>query len=228
MATSSVASLNEPVELQALELNAASLPPGFSPVYQRYVLSQQQDLSSIVKKANSAGIGVYEALIRLDEQALVLADHESRLETAESTLADHDQRISKAESDIADHELRITAAETELADHELRITQAETEIADIQGDYVSKSATSTQTLLSPLDVATSFSIDGVKVLGPRQTGWMAGTGTANQGAFNADLTFAVGAAYSQAEVQAIANALIAERQRTLALEQALRNHGLID
>lgn len=228
MATSSVASLNEPVELQALELNAASLPPGFSPVYQRYVLSQQQDLSSIVKKANSAGSGVYEALIRLDEQALVLADHESRLETAESTLADHDQRISKAEADIANHELRITAAETELADHELRITQAETEIADIQGDYVSKSATSTQTLLSPLGVATSFSIDGVKVLGPRQTGWTAGTGSANLGAFNADLTFTVGAAYSQAEVQAIATELVAARQRILALEKALRTHGLIN
>lgn len=228
MATNSAAYLNEPVELQALELNASSLPPGFSPVYQRYVLSQQQDLSSIVKKANSAGSGVYDAFVRLDEQALALADHEARLETAESTLADHDQRISQAESDIADHELRITAAETELADHELRITQAEADISDIQGDYVSKSGTSIQTLLSPLDVATSFSIDGVKVLGPRQTGWTAGTGTANLGAFNADQSFTVGAAYSQAEVQAIATELIAARQRILALEQALRTHGLIN
>jgi len=228
MATNSMASLNEPVELQVLELNASSLPPGFSPVYQRYVLSQQQDLSSIAKKANSAGSAVSGALVRLDEHDLILADHEARLELAEATLADHDQRISKAESDIADHELRITAAETELADHELRITQAETDISDIQSDYVSKSATSAQTLLSSLGVATSFSIDGVKVLGPRQIGWTAGTGTSNLGAFNADQSFTVGAAYSQAEVQAIANALIAERQRTLALERALRAHGLID
>lgn len=228
MATSSMTSLNEPVELQVLELNASSLPPGFSPVYQRYVLSQQQDLSSIAKKANSAGSAVSGALVRLDEHDLILADHEARLEMAEATLADHDQRISKAEADIADHELRITAAETELDDHELRITQAETDITNIQGDYVSKSATSEQVLLSPLGVATSLSINGVKVLGPRQTGWTAGTGTPNLGAFNADQSFTVGATYSQAEVQAIANALIAERQRTLALEQALRNHGLID
>lgn len=228
MATSSMASLNEPVELQVLELNASSLPPGFSPVYQRYVLSQQQDLSSIAKKANSAGSGVYGALVRLDEHDLILADHEARLEMAEATLADHDQRISKAEADIADHELRITAAETELDDHELRITQAETDITNIQGDYVSKSAISAQVLLSPLGVATSLSINGVKVLGPRQTGWTAGTGTPNLGAFNADQSFTVGAAYSQAEVQAIANELIAARKRILALEQAMRTHGQID
>ena len=85
-----------------------------------------------------------------------------------------------------------------------------------------------QVLLSPLDVATSFSINGVKVLGPRQTGWTAGAGTPNKAAFNADLSLPVGAAYSQAEVQAIANALIADRQRTLALEQVLRTNGLID
>ena len=228
MATSSMTSLNEPVELQVLELSASSLPPGFSPVYQRYVLSQQQDLSSIAKKANSAGSGVYGALIRLDEHDLVLADHESRLETAEATLADHDQRITKAESEIADHEVRITAAEAELADHETRITQAETDIADIQADYVSKSETSPQVLLSPLGIATSFSIDGVKVLGPQQTGWTAGTGTPSLGAFNADLPFTVGAAYSQSEVQEIATALLAARRRILALEQALRTHGLID
>lgn len=228
MATSAATSLDEPVELQALELNAGSLPPGFSPVYQRYVLSQQQDMSSIAKKANSAGSGVYGALVRLDEHDLVLADHESRLETAESAIADHEQRIAKAESDIADHELRITAAENELADHELRLTQAEDDISDIQTDYVSKSATSTQTLLSPLGIATSFSIDGVKVLGQQQAGWTAGVGTENLGSFDADLSFTVGAAYSQSEVQAIATELVAARQRILALELAMRTHGLIN
>ncbi len=227
MATSSATSLDEPVEIQALELNAGSLPPGFSPVYQRYVLSQQQDMASIAKKANSAGSGVYQALLRLDEHDLVLADHESRLETAESAIADHEQRITKAESDIADHEIRITAAEAELADHELRLNQAESDITDIKSDYVSKSSTASQTLLSQLGVATSFSIDGVKVLGPQQSGWTAGGGTANLGSFNADLSFTVGAAYSQSEVQTIANELVAARQRILALEQAMRTHGLI-
>ena len=122
---------------------------------------------------------------------------------------------------------RLTTLQDEVADHETRLTQAETDIDDIQADYVSRAATVAQSLASSLGVATSFSIDGVKVLGPRQTGWTAGSGTANLGAFDADQSFTVGAAYSQAEVQAIATELIAARKRILALEQAMRNHGLI-
>ncbi|ECZ6990410.1 phage tail protein, partial [Salmonella enterica] len=67
-----------------------------------------------------------------------------------------------------------------------------------------------------------------KVVGARQTGWTAATGTTNKGAFDADLTFTVSDTYTQSEIQAIANALIAERRRTKALEDALRAHGLID
>lgn len=221
-------SLNEPVTIQAQQINASSLPAGLSPVYQRYILEQALDFSSLAQKANAAGSGAYEAQLKNAEQDSLLEDHEFRLQTAEQTLADHDQRITKAEADIADHEARITAAEAELADHETRIAQAETDITDIKADYVSKSATTLQVLLSPLGVTTSFSVDGVKVLGPQQVGWTAGAGTPNLGAFNADLSFTVGATYSQTEVQAIAAALIADRQRTLALEQALRTHGLID
>ncbi|EBU7629316.1 phage tail protein, partial [Salmonella enterica subsp. enterica serovar Virchow] len=69
---------------------------------------------------------------------------------------------------------------------------------------------------------------GTKVVGARQTGWTAATGTANKGVFNADLTFTVSDTYTQSEIQAIANALIAERRRTKALEDTLRAHGLID
>lgn len=221
-------SLNEPVIIQAQQINASSLPAGLSPVYQRYILDQARDFSGLAQKANAAGSGAYEAQQKNAEQDALLKDHESRLQTAEQTLADHDQRITKAEADIADHETRITVAETELDDHELRLTQAETDISDIKWDYVSKSAASAQALLSPLGVATSLSINGVKVLGPRQTGWTQGTGTPNLGAFNADQAFTVGAAYSQAEVQAIANELVAARKRILALEQAMRTHGLID
>lgn len=52
--------------------------------------------------------------------------------------------------------------------------------------------------------------DGVQVVGAREAGWTAGTGTPNKGAFAADTATAVQAA-----------------QRVLALEQALRTHGLI-
>ena len=53
--------------------------------------------------------------------------------------------------------------------------------------------------------------NGLQVVGPREAGWTAGTGTPNKGAFAADTATAVQAA-----------------QRVLALENALRAHGLID
>lgn len=53
--------------------------------------------------------------------------------------------------------------------------------------------------------------NGVQVLGPRVTGFTAGTGTPNKGAFAADTATAAQAA-----------------QRVLALEQALRAHGIIN
>jgi len=146
---------------------------------------------------------------------------EVRLTTAEG-------KIVTLRSDV-DYLLgEVVSIESTLADHDTRITQAEDDISNIQSDYVSKSATAAQALLSSLVITTSLSVDGLKVIGPRQTGWTTGTGTPNKAAFNADQALPVGAAYSQAEVQAIATALIAERQRTLALEQALRTHGLID
>lgn len=54
-------------------------------------------------------------------------------------------------------------------------------------------------------------VNGNRVVTDRQTGWTAGTGTPNKGAFAADTATAVQAA-----------------QRILAIEQALRAHGLIN
>ncbi|MCV5333003.1 phage tail protein, partial [Escherichia coli] len=67
-----------------------------------------------------------------------------------------------------------------------------------------------------------------KVVGARQTGWTAATGTANKGAFNANQSYTVGTTYAQSEVAALATGLQQSRQRILALETALRLHGLID
>ncbi|HDS3404945.1 TPA: hypothetical protein JD369_000308 [Citrobacter freundii] len=248
--------LNAPVILRATSLVASSLPAGSSPAYQQYILSQALDFTNVANKANEAGGGAYDAQVRNDAQDVQLLDHEIRLGDAEAQIQSLGTRLTSAEAAIVSLDGRVTAAESdiefltnemiavqgdvatlqtdvttlqgEVADHETRLTQAETDIDDIQADYISRAATAAQSLASSLGVATSFSIDGVKVLGPRQTGWTVGSGTANLGAFNADLAFTVGAAYSQTEVQAIANALLAARQRILALEQALRTHGLIN
>lgn len=227
--------LKNPVVLRALGINAASLPPGFPMAYQRYVLDQAQDFNNVAEKANEAGKGAYDGQQKNDEQDAELAIHESRLDDAEATLGNHEFRITTAENNITSLDTRLTTAENdidfitdEIVDIETRLTQTETDISDIQADYVSKSATTTQELQSPLGIATSFSIDGIKVLGPQQTGWTPGTGTPNLSAFDADLNFSVGATYSQTELQAIANALVEVRRRLLALEQSDRTHGLID
>lgn len=88
--------------------------------------------------------------------------------------------------------------------------------------------TESQSLASPLDVKTSYSVDGIQVVGARNTGWTAATGTPLLGSFNANQSYTVGTTYTQSEVAALATGLQQARQRILALETALRLHGLID
>ncbi|GAA0510866.1 tail protein [Tatumella terrea] len=249
------ASLQTPVTVQASRIDATLLPHGFSQPYSLYVIQQGSDLGNVAGKANEAGNGAYDAQVKNDEQDIELADHEKRLTAAEMELADHEKRLQAAETELADHEQRISAAENELTNHEQRISANETELLDhesritqnsddisslktsqqddrgdidnISGDYLSKSHTSSQSLAGPLNVASSYSVNGTKVIGPRQTGWTLSTGTASKSAFNADQSYTVGAVYSQTEIQAIVQALIETRQRVKALEDMAVTHGLI-
>lgn len=123
-------SLKDPVSVQALGINASSLPQIFSPAYQRYVLSQAIDFTNVSNKANEAGQGAWDAQKKNDEQDLVLANHESRITAAEVTLVNHEQRITAAEATLVNHETRITAAEAKLVEHETRITANESELAN--------------------------------------------------------------------------------------------------
>lgn len=59
--------------------------------------------------------------------------------------------------------------------------------------------------------STAYYVGSTKVVGARETGWTAGTGTANKGAFTTGTATTADCA-----------------QRILALEQALRTHGLIN
>lgn len=234
--------LTEAVVVNAVGLMANSIPAMFSPVYSRYVLSQALDFGNVAKKANDAGKGAYDAQVKNDEQDVTLANHGERLTEAEGMLTDHEERIIILRFDVDDHEIRITANTNAISLLDVRLTTAEgqivtlqsdvdyliEEVAYISGDYVSKSAVSTQSLASPLDVTTSYSVGGVKVIGARVTGFTPATGTALKGAFDADQDFTVSDPPTQTEVQAIANALVATRQRLKAIEDADRAHGLIN
>lgn len=123
-------SLNQPVIVRAVSLNASSIPAGYSPAYSQYILSQAIDFTNVAGKANEAGQGAYDAQVKNDEQDVTLADHEQRISAAEVTLADHEVRISAAEVTIADHEVRITQNESDISSLDTRVTSLETQVAD--------------------------------------------------------------------------------------------------
>ncbi|QHQ14636.1 hypothetical protein GMW39_01320 [Pectobacterium parmentieri] len=220
--------LKTPVNVRAVSIKAVSLPVGFSPAYQQYVLSQAMDFTNVAGKANQAAGGAYDAQVRNDEQDVILKDHEQRLDVAEATLADHEGRITANTNAISLLTVRVTTAEGKIVTLQSDVSFLLDEVVDIQADMVSRSSTATQSLSSSLDVTDELLIDGVKVIGPRQTGWTAATGSAYRGTFNSDETFPVSDPPTQSEMQAIAAALTAERKRTKALEDALRAHGLIN
>lgn len=131
-------SLITPVIIQATRIDATLLPRNiFSQPYTLYVIQQGTDLGNVAGKANEAGQGAWDAQVKNDEQDLVLADHEVRIEAAEQTLINHEQRITAAEATLINHEQRITSAETTLVNHEVRITQNTTDIAALTFRMVS-------------------------------------------------------------------------------------------
>ncbi|HIC5947445.1 TPA: tail needle knob protein [Salmonella enterica subsp. enterica serovar Newport] len=123
-------SLNQPVIVRAVSLNASSIPISYSPAYTQYILSQSIDFNAVAGKANEAGQGAYDAQVKNDEQDVTLADHEQRISAAEVTLADHETRISAAEVAIADHEIRITQNESDISSLDTRVGSLETQVSD--------------------------------------------------------------------------------------------------
>jgi uncharacterized coiled-coil protein SlyX len=139
-------SLNQPVIVRAVSLNASSIPIGWSPAYTQYILSQAIDFTNVAGKANEAGQGAYDAQVKNDEQDVTLADHEGRITANTQAIQLLDARLTTAEgkidvlrndvdylldkvidieAELADHETRITANESELANHETRIDALE-------------------------------------------------------------------------------------------------------
>lgn len=234
--------LSNPIEIQASYIIPEILPNNFGEVYTRIVLNGAADMEKVADRANDAGNEAYLAQVRNDEQDVILDNHEQRIKSAEeelerheAQLQNHETRITAAEEKIVEHEIRINEAELRINDHETRLTTAESDIDhltekvyEIDADYVSLGRTTAQTLASPISVKDSYSVNGVKVVGARVTGFTASTGTASKSGINANQTYSVGAAYSQAEVKAISDALTETRKSLKALEDMARSHGLIN
>ncbi|MDK1199409.1 phage tail protein [Cronobacter dublinensis] len=216
------------VIVQASRLDASILPKGISRAFEQYLLFQGADMKNIAEASNGANDLAFQATQKNETQDVILDNHELRIIGLRSDVDGHEARISANSSAISSLGSRVTTVEGNLSSLSGRVSTAEGKITSLQGDYVSKSATTSQTLASPINVATSYSVNGTKVVGDRQTGWTASTGSALLSAFNSSQAYSVSAAYTQAEVNAIATGLVQARQRIKALEDALRAHGLIN
>ncbi|HEJ0269063.1 TPA: phage tail protein [Proteus mirabilis] len=227
--------LSNPIEIQASYIVPNILPDNFSETYRRIVLSGADDMVKVAGRANEAGVEALDAQVKNDEQDIILDDHEERLGDAEQTiilhgnqLANHESRITKTEDDLSKLEVRVLNVEQDIDGLKIKIQDLDGQISEIKVDYVSLSKTEKQKLLSPIDVSTSYSVNGTKVVGTRVTGFTSATGTSLKGSFNANQSYSFSADYTRSEMQAIASGVVEARQRIKALEDALRSHGLID
>lgn len=205
------------VYVQSNRIDASIIPPGFSLPYRLYVIQQTTDIKNIADASNGAGQLAYQATIKNSEQDVVLDDHESR--------------IASLRVEVNDHEIRITGNTQNIASLAIRMTSAEGDINTLKADYISKTAIAPQSISSPLNVTTSYSVDGKKVVGARSTGWTSSTGTASKAGINGSTTYSASATYTQSELQAIATGLQQVRQLVVALQNAMgatSGHGLID
>lgn len=228
--------LNTPVTISNTRIDASILPSNFSQSYFLYVIQQSNDLGNVAGKANEAGQGAYDAQKKNDEQDIVLDNHETR--------------ITLNALSIYQLTIRVIDAEAAIVSMQGTVTTLGARVTAIEGDYVSKSAATDQvvqsaggalivgTIATPtadkiqsadsVNTLVSYKVAGLKVIGQRETGWTASTGTALKSAFNANLSQTISSAYTQAEVQALNTNLVAARQRIKALEDAMRTHGLIN
>ncbi|MDR5020039.1 phage tail protein [Yersinia rochesterensis] len=242
--------LNVPVTVSATRIDATLLPPGFSLPYQLYVIQNGMDFGNVAGKANEAGQGAYDAQKKNDEQDILLDNHETRITLNALSIYQLTIRVIDAEAAIVSIQANVATLTTRVTTVEGTVTTLDARVAAVEGDYVSKSATTDQviqsgggalivgTIATPttdkiqssdsVNALVSYKVAGLKVIGPRETGWTASTGTALKSAFNANLAFPTGATYSQAEITALANGLIAARQRIKALEDMCRGHGQIN
>ncbi|MBO8263495.1 phage tail protein [Proteus mirabilis] len=227
--------LSTPIEIQASYIVPNILPDNFSETYRRIVLSGADDMAKVAGRANEAGVEALDAQVKNDEQDIILDDHEERLGDAEQTiilhgnqLANHESRITKTEDDLSKLEVRVLNVEQDVDGLKIKIQDLDGRISEIKVDYVSLSKTEKQKLLSPIDVSTSYSVNGTKVVGSQVTGFTSATGTAFKGSFNANQSYSFSDDYTRSEMQALASGVVEARQRIKALEDALRTHGLID
>lgn len=193
----------------------------------KFLEGTQQDAAGAVGEANAASIAAAAAQAAADQAASDAAAAAATAAAAQvaANQAILDAAVAQGTADAAQADatqaLSDAAAAQSTADSALNLAQ------DIDADYISQTEATAQAVVSTFEAA-SYLVAGLQVVGPRITGWTAATGTPYYGAFNGNTTYAAGAVYLQAEAAAVASGLLEARQRIIALEKAMRDHGLIN
>lgn len=141
------------------------------------------------------------------------------------------EEVAQGAQTVADAQrVRNDQQDQVLVDHASQINSLRTDV-DNQGGQITnavrKDLTTLQVMAGPLSVNQELRISNVKVMGARNTGWEATTGTQKKGGMNADNAYNASATYSQPEIQAIAGGLVEVRQVVAALIAAFTSHGAI-
>lgn len=211
--------------MKLAKLLAGSFPPGSSIPYIEAVLGQGKQIDETEKKTN----GNTQSIEELNETVVVLREDVDAAQQA----ADTAQQTADAAQESADTAKDAADAAQETADSAVTAAQsaqgsadAANEAIEVLGDRVIVTDnTAPQIVQGPLQAA-SFRVGGVKVVGSRVTGFTDPTGTGSKAGIAADATYAVGAAYSQSEVAALAAGLVEARKTIAALQALILSHGL--
>lgn len=180
------------------QLNPNSLPPG-TPVAFRDWLVKLNQMSAL------AGVNAGEATENASDALKVANEQKTRNDQQDNTLNQQAGQISQLSADIDGLSGSIISLDT---------------------NSVKLNKTALQVMQGPLSIGTEIRVNNVKVMGGRQLGWEAATGTLKKGGINGAAAYTVGAAYSQAEVQALADGLVEARQTIAALVALVMSHGL--
>lgn len=214
------------------KLLAGSFPPGSSIPYIEAVLGQGKQIDETEKKTNGNTQSIEElngtvADLRTDLDANVLATQAAQ-QAADAAQGTADTAIANAEAaqNSADAAQGVAAqALLNAASAQSTADTAQEGVDDLQQHAIRDNTMAPQVVLSTFQ-ALSFRVNGVQVVGAQVAGFTAPTGTQKKDGVAADTSYPVGAAYSQAEVQALATGLVEARQMIAALQALILAHGL--
>lgn len=199
-------------------LVASSFPPGSPIPYVDAMLKQQDQVVATEKKTDQNTLSIES----LNETVIVIReDLNETTQTANAAKTAADQAIADAKTaqDTATQAVDDAKTAQDTA-------QGAVDAIEVIQDHAIFDNVSTPQNVTGTFGAQAFTVAAVQVVGARKTGFSAPSGTAAKAGINGDAAYAVGAAYSQAEVQALAVGLVEARRTIAALQQVLLDHGL--